>query len=136
GEAGRQESAVGQVVHRGEQLLAGEVAGDPEDHQTARSGDPRQAAVPRVAQRVGVRGDRSWGHRPPSLPANPSETVLISSAQLTSNFWTPSSSSSVVTSSRSTPTAARRSSSAADCTYVPVTESPVIEPWSATASSV
>ena len=51
-EARRQQAAVGQVVDRRHQLLAGQVAGDAEDDQAARAGDPGQPPVPRVAQRV------------------------------------------------------------------------------------
>ena len=53
GEVRRQQPAVGQVVHRRQQLLAGQVAGDAEDHQGAGLGDPGQPPVPRIAQRVG-----------------------------------------------------------------------------------
>ena len=53
-EARRQQAAVGQVVDRRHQLLAGQVAGDAEDHQTARPRDPRQPLVARVPQRVDV----------------------------------------------------------------------------------
>ena len=49
GEARREQAAVGQVVDRGHQLLARQVAGDSEDHQPARAGDTWQALVPRVA---------------------------------------------------------------------------------------
>ncbi len=51
-EAGRQQPPVGQVVDGRDQLLAGQVAGDAEDHQSAGLRDPRQPAVLRVAQRV------------------------------------------------------------------------------------
>ena len=43
-EAGRQQAAVGEVVDRRHQLLAGEVAGHAEEHQRARPGDARAAA--------------------------------------------------------------------------------------------
>ena len=52
GEARRQQPAVGEVVHGRHELLAGEVAGDPEQDQRRRSGNTVQAAVPRVPQRV------------------------------------------------------------------------------------
>src|SRR5690606_16614092 len=52
GEPRRQQPPVGQVVDRGHQLLAGQVAGDPEDRQTAGTGDPRQPLVQRIPQRV------------------------------------------------------------------------------------
>ena len=52
GESGRQQAAVGQVVDGRDELLAGQVAGDAEQDQAARAGDPGQAAVLRVAQRV------------------------------------------------------------------------------------
>ena len=51
-ELGRQQPAVGQVVDRGHQLLAGQVAGDAEDHHRARPRDPRQPLVALVPQRV------------------------------------------------------------------------------------
>ena len=47
--------AVGQVVDGRHQLLAGQVAGHAEDDQDARARHPRDAPVPRVAQRVGHR---------------------------------------------------------------------------------
>ena len=47
-----QQPAVGQVVDRRDQLLAGQVAGDPEDHEGTRVGDPGQPSVAGVAQRV------------------------------------------------------------------------------------
>ena len=48
----RQQAAVGQVVDGRHELLAGQVAGDAEEHEAARAGDPRQPAVARVAERV------------------------------------------------------------------------------------
>ncbi|CAB4707859.1 unannotated protein [freshwater metagenome] len=54
-EARRQQPAVGEVVDRRHDLLAREVAGDPEQHQAAGSRDARQTPVERVAQRVAVR---------------------------------------------------------------------------------
>jgi hypothetical protein len=51
-EAGRQQPAVGQVVDRRDELLAGQVARDAEDDQRARVGDPRQPAVAGGAERV------------------------------------------------------------------------------------
>ena len=56
-EARRQQAAVGEVVDRRHDLLAGQVAGDAEDHHAARAGDPRQPPVLRIAQRIGL------GHR-------------------------------------------------------------------------
>ena len=52
-EAGRQQAAVGEVVDRRHDLLARQVAGHAEQHHAARSGDPGEPAVLRVAQRVG-----------------------------------------------------------------------------------
>ena len=113
GEARRQQPAVGQVVDRGHQLLGRQVAGDAEDHQHARAGDPRQPPVLRVAQRVGV--DERSTQRPVvthlgsapapglSLPFLASSsavcTVSTSSCQDASNFSTPSRSSTSTTSS-------------------------------------
>jgi hypothetical protein len=51
-EAGREQPAVGQVVDRRDELLAGQVARDAEDDQRARVGDPRQPAVAGGAERV------------------------------------------------------------------------------------
>ena len=51
-EAGRQQAAVGEVVDRGHELLAGEVSGHAEDHERARTGDAVEAVVLGVAQRV------------------------------------------------------------------------------------
>ncbi len=56
-EAGRQQAAVGQVVDRGDQLLASQVTGHPEHDQRARARHPGEPAVAGVAQRVGQRGD-------------------------------------------------------------------------------
>ena len=64
GEPRRQQPAVGEVVDGRHQLLAGQVAGDAEDHQPARAGDAGQPPVLRVAQRVGVApSDRSSAQR-------------------------------------------------------------------------
>ena len=51
-EPGRKQTAVGQIVHSGHELLAGQVAGHPEDHQRARTGDAVETVVVGVAQRV------------------------------------------------------------------------------------
>src|SRR5699024_7626784 len=51
-EPGWQQPPVGQVVDSRQQLLPGQVAGHPEQHQTTRSGDAGQSAVGRIAQRV------------------------------------------------------------------------------------
>ena len=48
----RQQPAVGQVVDRRHQLLGGQVAGDAEDHHTARARDARHPLVALVPQRV------------------------------------------------------------------------------------
>src|SRR5262249_4431152 len=52
GKPRRHPAAVGRVSHRRHQLLAGQVAGDAEQHKHARAGHPRDTPVPRVAQRV------------------------------------------------------------------------------------
>ncbi len=52
GEARRQQTPVGEVVHRGHQLLAGQVAGDAEDDQARRPRDAREPSVGRVTKRV------------------------------------------------------------------------------------
>ena len=59
-EARRQQAAVGEVVDRRHQLLAGEVAGDPEDHQPARA---RRCAA------AACRGGRAAGWRPAATRA-------------------------------------------------------------------
>ena len=51
-EARREQPAVGEVVDRRQQLLAGEVAGDAEHHHGAGPGDQGQATVARIPQRV------------------------------------------------------------------------------------
>ena len=53
-EARRQQAAVGEVVDRRHHLLAGQVAGDAEEHHAAGAGDAGEPAVLRVAQRVVV----------------------------------------------------------------------------------
>ncbi len=60
-EARRQQAAVGQVVDRRDQLLAGQVAGDAEHDERARPGHPRAAAGPgrRAAGSAGLR-PASW----------------------------------------------------------------------------
>jgi hypothetical protein len=40
-ETGRQQPAIGQVIHRRHQFLAGQIPGHTEDDDTARAGDPR-----------------------------------------------------------------------------------------------
>src|SRR5699024_1793866 len=67
-EPGREQAPVGQVVDRREQLLAGEVPGDAEEHEAARAGDARQPLVARVAQRVLVRGHAGGAHAAPPRP--------------------------------------------------------------------
>ncbi|OPZ56714.1 MAG: hypothetical protein BWY91_00131 [bacterium ADurb.BinA028] len=61
-EPGRQQAAVGQVVDGRHELLAGQVAGYPEEHEAARAGDPRQPPVASVAQGVDAVGDAGWAH--------------------------------------------------------------------------
>ncbi len=51
-ERGGQQSAVAQVVDRRHQLLAGQIAGDAEDHDTAGARDPGHPLIALVAQRV------------------------------------------------------------------------------------
>ena len=61
-ETGRQQTAVGQVVDRRHELLAGQVAGHAEDHHAARARDPGQSLVPLVTQRVAVGTAERSGH--------------------------------------------------------------------------
>ena len=63
-EARREQAAVGQVVDRRHQLLARQVARHPEDDHAARPGDPREPAVPGVAQRVGGTHGQAVRSRP------------------------------------------------------------------------
>src|SRR5699024_10101418 len=60
GEPRGEETAVGEVVYGGQQLLAGEVARDAEDDERARSGDAIEAPVVGVAERVVAAMDGSW----------------------------------------------------------------------------
>ena len=53
GEGGRQEAPVGKVIDGGHELLAREVAGHPEHHESTGPCDPRQATIARIAQGVG-----------------------------------------------------------------------------------
>ncbi len=113
GEARGQQAAIGQVVDRRHQLLGGQVAGHPEDHQDARSGDPREPTILRVAKRIGPVGGEHQASGFPSgsgalspgssdpLAASSSAvcTVWTSSAHEASNFSTPSRSSTSTTSS-------------------------------------
>ncbi len=117
GEARRQQPPVGQVVHGRHQLLAGQVTGHTEDDQPGRAGDPGQAAVTGVPQRVlpvGGRGHRDphrlgcgcrgggcvLGHRASTpLLFRDFATASSSSCQAASNLATPSSSSCRTTSS-------------------------------------
>ena len=57
-EARRQQAAVGEVIDRGQQFLARQIAGHAEDHDAARSCDARQAQIARIAQWIGPRGWR------------------------------------------------------------------------------
>ena len=50
GEVGRQQAAVGQVVDGRHHLLAGQIAGDTENHHRARAGDPGQPLIALVPQ--------------------------------------------------------------------------------------
>ena len=90
-ESRRQQPAVGQVVDRRDQLLAGQVAGDAEDDERARVGHPRQPAVAWIAQRIGPLRESFRHFCAPSC----SLMASMSCVQESSNFSTPSSSSSV-----------------------------------------
>ena len=57
-EARRQQAAVGEVIDRGQQFLARQIAGHAEDHDAARACDARQAQIARIAQWIGPRGWR------------------------------------------------------------------------------
>ena len=57
-EPGRQEPPVREVVHRGHQLLAGQVARHAEDDEGARPCDAVQPTIGRKPERVVLRGDR------------------------------------------------------------------------------
>ena len=59
GEAGGEQAPVGQVVDRGQELVASQIAGDAEHHQDAGIRDARKAKVTGVEERV----DRPRGSR-------------------------------------------------------------------------
>src|SRR5690606_38731830 len=61
-EARRKQTAVGEVVDRGHELLARQIARDAEDDETRRAGDSVEAPVRRDAQGVVARADLD-GHR-------------------------------------------------------------------------
>src|SRR6185312_15234592 len=134
----RQQTAVGEVIGRRQQLLAREVAGYPENHNRARARDVRHPFVAFVAQwvsppRFGRRGSH-FGH---FLAASSCSCVAPrSSCHDFSNFSTPSSSKTTNTSARSMPTASSLSNTSCASAAVPVTVSPVMTAWSATASIV
>src|SRR6185312_6347457 len=134
----RQQTAVGKVVDRRQQLLASEVAGDPENHYCAGARDVRHALIALVTQwvsppRLGRRGSH-FGH---FLAASSCSRVAPSSScHDFSNFSTPSSSKTTNTSVRSMPTASSLSNTSCASAAVPVTVSPVMTAWSATASIV
>src|SRR5262249_14215033 len=106
GERGRQQAAVGQIVDRRHHLLAGQVAGDAENHHAAGAGDSRQPLIPLVSQGVvplcGVSRGPGWGHL--WAESSCAWVSLSSSLQDASNFSTPSFSSTMKTSSKSIPT--------------------------------
>ena len=54
GETRRKQTPIGQVVDRRHQLLGRQIAGDAEDHQHARAGNPREPPILRFAKRVGT----------------------------------------------------------------------------------
>src|SRR6202161_3047179 len=84
-ESGWQQAPVGQVVEGRQQLLAGQVTSDAEEDEYARTGQPGDAPVPRIPQRVSHAVDP---------PAAISVVMLSSSSfQDAANFSTPSSSS-------------------------------------------
>src|SRR6202011_3532931 len=125
---------------RRHQLLAGEVAGDPEDHHGARARDAGHALVPLVAQRVsppdGCRRGFCAHGRHFFAASSCSWVAASSSCHDFSNFSTPSSSKTTNTSARSTPTASSLSNTACASPARPMTVSPAMTPWSATASMV
>jgi hypothetical protein len=57
GEARWKEPPVGEVVHGGHELLARQVAGDPEDDQGTRARDAVESSVGRQAQRIELWSD-------------------------------------------------------------------------------
>ena len=100
-EAGRQQAAVGQVVDRRQQLLAGQVTGDAEHDQHAGAGHPGDPAVPRIPERVtehSLPPGGSSGHCPDSRSSWPLIEASIS-CQDAANFSTASVSSTRITSS-------------------------------------
>ncbi len=125
-EAWRQQAPVGQVVDRRHQLLAREVTGDPEHDQYARPCHPRDAPVPRIAQRVsrlGRRVDfrddaRAGRGQPFDFCRHPSPifVLIVSSSWVhdASNFCTPSSSRTCTTSSYPMPSFSRSAKTCRD----------------------
>ena len=73
GEAGRQQSAIRQVVDRGHQLLARQVARHAEDDQARWTGDAVQSPVDGDAQRIGARTD-DCGRRHTAIRPAPGST--------------------------------------------------------------
>src|SRR5699024_628780 len=131
-EAGRQQAAVGEIVDRRDELLLGQVSGDPEDHQTRGTRDPGEPTVTRVPERVDpVRAVvlvPGAGHDPDGISSTRLRTVSINPSQAVTNFSTPWRSSRPKTSSRSMPSARRASSVAREASPVPRTVSPSSAP--------
>jgi hypothetical protein len=123
-ESGGQQTPVGEVVDRREELLARQVAGDAEDDESAGAGDAGETTVIAVAQRI-AGGTHSR-----------SPMVSSSSCQEATNLSTPSVSSTVKTSSRSMPAATRSAKTRPASSPVPLSVSPVTSAWSRVAVRV
>lgn len=104
----REQSPIGQVVHGWHQLLAGQITGNTEYDQSARTRHARQSAVDRAAQRI-LALELGLSHLLPLSAARAASTVARSSSQATLNLSTPSVSNCSNTASMSTPSAARSS---------------------------
>ena len=103
-EVGRQQAAVGQVVDGRHHFFMGQVAGDAEEHQRTRAGDPGQPLILLVPQWI---TPLSAGNARAHLSAEPSCFCVSSSSSVqdSTNFSTPSFSRTRKTSVKSTPTA-------------------------------
>src|SRR5450759_3891796 len=73
-EAGGQQAAVGEVVDGRQHLLARQVSGDTEQHETAGTGDTWETLVTRIAQGVLPLRDLGGAHQdPPPGAVSPSD---------------------------------------------------------------
>ena len=119
-EARRQQTAVGQVVDGGHQLLAGQVARHAEDDQPGRPRDPREPAVARghaagCCQSATKRARPSFRRCDGRLQLSALVTARAGRSRPPRTSSTPSSSSSCTTSSYEIPSFSTASRSARAC---------------------